>query len=57
MGRATFVPWLLYFYIGRYERALYEYEQNIQKTAINRIVRSSKIISPARGFYVIVPSA
>lgn len=27
------------------------------KTAINRLVRSDKIISPAKGFYVIVPNA
>jgi DNA-binding transcriptional regulator PaaX len=27
------------------------------KTAINRLNRSGKIISPAKGFYVIVPAA
>ena len=27
------------------------------KTAINRLVRSGKIISPAKGFYAIVPIA
>ena len=57
MGRATLVRGYYTFTSEDVKGHFTRMSETYIKTAINRLVRSGKIISPAKGFYAIVPIA